>query len=359
MKPFKRGSCYIAAMCLSALSVSAHAQSSVTIYGIADASLRYSDGLDAAYGGSSGSTTMVNSGVNTTSRLGYRGTEDLGGGLKAVFNLESGLNFDSGTTANTSKFFDRAAVVGLGGTWGTVTLGRQTTVLADALGPVDPLGVRFASFNPNVGVAALSSPKLGVEYGPAGSTSGSYRLDNSIKYTGQFNAVSIRAMHALGEQSGSASKLSSTGLGVAYESGPLSASLAYAQFKTATDLALKGYVGGISAKAGTAKLSLTYGSHTADTSTTAKTTNKTLGLGATMPLSANMDLILTHYQVNRSRTANLDDGFKRSIAFLEYKLSKRSLVYLEADSTQWKNNYAGSGLKGTGTGISAGIKHSF
>ena len=78
-----------------------------------------------------------------------------------------------------------------------------------------------------------------------------------------------------------------------------------------------------------------------------------------MPLSANMDLILTHYQVNRSRTANLDDGFKRSIAFLEYKLSKRSLVYLEADSTQWKNNYAGSGLKGTGTGISAGIKHSF
>jgi predicted porin len=345
--------------CLAACAAGAQAQSSVTLYGIADAGLRYSNGLDAAYAGSAGSSTMLNSGVDSTSRLGYRGVEDLGGGLKAVFNLESGLNFDSGTTSNASKFFDRASTVGLGTGWGTVTLGRQTTVLADALNPIDPLGVRFASLNPNVGVAALSSPKLGIEYGPSGSSSGSYRLDNSIKYTGKFNDFSVRAMHALGEQSGNASKLSSTGFGLAYETAALSASLAYAHLKTATELSLKGYVGGVSAKAGVAKLSLSYGSHTADTSATAKTTNKTLGLGATVPLSPTLDLIVAHYQVNRSRTGNVDDGYKRSIAFLEYKLSKRTLVYLEADSTGWKNNYAGSSSKGTGSGLSAGMKHSF
>lgn len=349
----------LVAACLIAAAGMAQAQSSVTIYGVADTSVRYSDGLDAAYGGSAGSTTMVNSGVNTTSRLGFRGNEDLGGGMNAVFNLESGLNFDSGTTANTTKFFDRASFVGLGASWGTLTFGRQTTVLADALGPVDPLGVRFASFNPNVGVAALSSPKLGVEFGPSGSTSGSYRLDNSIKYTGKFSGITVRAMHALGEQSGSASKLSSSGLGLAYDGGPFAATLAYGQFKTATDLSLKGYVGGVSAKLGSGKLNLTYGKHTADTTATAKTTNKTLGLGGTVALSPSMDLILAHYRVDRARSGSTDDGYKRTVAFLEYKLSKRSLVYAEADSTNWKGNYAGTGLKGTGSGFSMGIKHTF
>jgi predicted porin len=78
--------------CLSLLACActAQAQSSVTIYGILDSSVRYSSGLDAAYAGSATNTTAINSGVNTTSRFGFRGTEDLGGGLSAIFNLESG-----------------------------------------------------------------------------------------------------------------------------------------------------------------------------------------------------------------------------------------------------------------------------
>ena len=127
---------------------------------MADAGVRYGSGLNAGYGGDASSSTAVNSGINTTSRFGFRGDEDLGGGLKATFNLESGINLDTGASASATKLFDRAAVVGLQGNWGTVTAGRQMTVLADVVSAVDPLGSRFASFNPNVGIAALSAHRL-------------------------------------------------------------------------------------------------------------------------------------------------------------------------------------------------------
>jgi predicted porin len=251
--------CRTSLLCLStiAFACAAQAQGTVTVYGIVDAGLRYGSGLDAAYAASSTSATVVNSGINSTSRFGFRGTEDLGGGLKAVFNLESGINADTGASTNATKLFDRAANVGLQGDWGTLTAGRQTTVLADVVGAVDPLASRFASFNPNVGIAALSAHRLAIEYGPAGSTTGSYRLDNSVKYTGRFSDFSVRAMHGFGEQAGSSSKLSSSGLGAGYQSGAYTAALAYARFQNVNGLALKAYLGGVSAMLGSSKLSLT------------------------------------------------------------------------------------------------------
>lgn len=350
-------------MALLALSLlaagTAQAQSTVTVYGIVDAAVRYGSGLDAAYNGSNASDFAVNSGINNTSRFGLRGTEDLGGGLKAVFNLESGINVDTGAQANATKLFDRAATVGLQGDWGTVTFGRQTTVLADTVGAVDPLGVRFASFNPNVAIAALNAHRLGIEYGPAGATTGAYRLDNSVKYVGRFGDFTVRAMHAFGEQAGNSSALSSSGVGGAYQTNDWSAALAYAQFKNAAGLTLKGYLGGVGATLGTTKLNLSYGSHEAETTATAKTRNRTIGLGATVPLTGEMDLILTAYQVKRTRTAAVDDGFNRMVSFLEYKLSKRTKLYAELDYTKWKNAYQGAGLKNTASGLSLGILHTF
>jgi predicted porin len=343
---------------LLAFACAGHAQSSVTLYGIADAGVRYSSGLNAAYGGDAGSSTAVNSGINTTSRFGFRGSEDLGGGLKATFNLESAVNLDTGA-GNATKLFDRAAVVGLQGGWGSVTAGRQTTVLADVVGAVDPLGSRFASFNPNVGIAGLSAHRLAAEFGPAGSTTGAYRLDNSVKYVGRISNFSVRAMHAFGEQASGSSRLSSSGLGAGYQSGAYTAALSYAQFKNAAGLSLKGYLGGASAMLGNNKIALTYGSHEAETSATAKTRNRTLGLGGTVPLGASVDLILAHYQVKRTRTAAVEDGFNRTVAFLEYKLSKRTRAYAELDQTRWKNDYQGVGFKSSASGISAGVVHSF
>lgn len=93
----------------------ASAQSSVTIYGR----------VDAAYSKSIGSKIR---GINDTqqSRLGFKGTEDLGGGLKAVFNLEHGLNLDTGAQ-NNPLFWNRRAVVGLETSFGRVLLGREYT----------------------------------------------------------------------------------------------------------------------------------------------------------------------------------------------------------------------------------------
>jgi predicted porin len=345
------------ALLVSACAV--NAQSTVTLYGIADASVRYVDGLNAANAAAAGSDTTVSSGVDNTSRFGLRGSEDLGGGMSAIFNLESGINIDTGAQANATKLFDRASYVGLKATWGTVTMGRQTTALADALGPVDPLGFRFAGFNPNIGVAALAAHGLAIEYGPSGASSGSFRLDNAIKYAGNFGDLGMRVMHAFGEQSGNSSALSSSGLGLSYQTDRVAATLAYTDFESATGLQLKAYVSGISGKLGDNKLSLTYGSNEADVTSLTQTRYTTLGLGGTVPLGASTDLILAHYRVKRARTAKADDGYNRTVAFLEYKLSKRSKLYGELDYTNWQAGYVAAGLPANATGVSLGISHSF
>lgn len=99
-----------------------HAQeSSVTIYGVASVGTEYDSGVNAG-GGKSGSQMRTGLG-NVPSRLGFRGVEDLGGGLKALFTLESGLNLDTGALGQ-GRMFGRQASVGLSGAFGTVLMGR-------------------------------------------------------------------------------------------------------------------------------------------------------------------------------------------------------------------------------------------
>ncbi|PZP27543.1 MAG: porin [Roseateles depolymerans] len=109
------------ALACSAIAGSAFAQtSSVTLYGVADAAVRQ------VKNGSAGTVRGVASGANTTSRLGVRGVEQLGGGLSAGFNLESGIELDTGA-ANASKFWNRRSTISLMGDFGEVRLGRDTT----------------------------------------------------------------------------------------------------------------------------------------------------------------------------------------------------------------------------------------
>jgi len=359
MKPRQFSRKTLAALSLGLCASAVNAQNSITIYGIADASLRYTHGLSAANAAANGSVLSLSSGVNTTSRWGLRGSEDLGGGMRAIFNFESGLNIDSGIQANAAKYFDRASIVGLQSAWGAVTLGRQTSMLSDAASPVDPLGFRFANMNPNVSTAALSAHGLGIEFGPAGATNGSYRIDNSIKYSGKFRDFTVQAMYGFGEQAGRTSSLSSSGLGLGYRTDAFTATLGYQQFNSATGLTLNGYLGGVSGKLAGNTLSLTYGSWEAETSLTTRTTNSTFGIGGTVPLTDSLSLVLGYYDVNRSRTAKKDDGYKRLIAFLEYQLSKRTRLYAEFDRTTWENGYQAATFPSSGTGASVGVMHRF
>lgn len=334
-------------------------QGSPTLYGIVDASVRHTSGLTAANAPSAASANGLASGVNSTSRIGFRGREDLGDGLYALLNLETGLNVDTGATANTTKFFDRAAIVGLGGPMGQVTLGRQTNLLADAVSPVDAVGMRFAAFNPNIVTAALSNHGTGVEYGATGSSSGSYRLDNSFKYTGTFGPVTARAMYSLGENAGATAAQHSAGVGLAYRAGAWVVSGAYQRFTSAADLPLRAATLGLAYQAGSVRLAMNTARSEARTSATARTEQRTHSVGATWSPTGTVDLTAAWYRVERERTGTKEDGYSRTMLFAEYKLSRRTKLYAELDRTHWYAGYQGASAKPRATGISSGIVHSF
>lgn len=163
----------------AALPAAAFAQTNVTLYGIADAGVGFVDtdgpGADAAM--------VVNSGYQSTSRFGIRGTEDLGSGLKATFNIEAGVNWDDGTT-DGNGFFQRRSVVGLAGGFGEVRFGRDYTPGFSAAGTTDVMGY------------GLLGNWLSFTAGAGGITT---RASNGVHYTGSFSGITVRAMYATGE----------------------------------------------------------------------------------------------------------------------------------------------------------------
>ena len=346
-----------AALCTG---VSAMAQSSVTLYGIVDVSVRYQSGLTGTNARSALNTTSVASGVGPTSRWGLRGSEDLGGGLRAFFNVESGINVDTGASANATTFFDRASVIGLAGGWGTVTAGRQNTLVADSVGVVDAIGLRFAGLNPNIQVTSLTGHQLGIEFGTTASTGSSNRVNNSVKYAKPFGPVVARAMHSFGETAGDSAKQSSTGLGLDYITPGLSLTSAYTQFRDANNRELEAANLGASWLALPAlRVMANAGYNRGETSATAVTRNRLLSAGVNYAVTPAVDVLAGYYKVNRSRTAQADDGFNRLLAFVEYKFSRRSRVFVELDTTHWKGNYLSAGSKSTSNGMSLGITHTF
>lgn len=124
----------IAAAVVAALPAFAQAQTNVTMYGIADMSVNIVDRGDL-----SRSTVSIDSGNQSTSRWGVRGSEDLGGGLKAIFQIEAGVRVDTGGT-DGAGFFQRTAQVGLQGGFGTIKLGRGYTPAFRTVGTYDAFG---------------------------------------------------------------------------------------------------------------------------------------------------------------------------------------------------------------------------
>jgi predicted porin len=167
----------IAGIGLALSAGGAAAQSSVTIYGVMDASVEHVSSVGASR---DGLTRMPSLTGSVPSRLGFRGTEDLGGGLQGLFTLEMGLAPDSGTLNQGGRAFGRQSFVGLAGPWGSVTLGRQYTMLFWSILDADILG-------PNIyGSSSLDS------YIP------NARADNSVAYRGTFSGLTLGATYSLG-----------------------------------------------------------------------------------------------------------------------------------------------------------------
>ncbi len=128
-----------AALCLSGVGLAApavHAQS-VTVYGLIDQAVEHVSNVGVS---GAGLTRMPSLTGALPSRLGFRGSEDLGGGTRMGFVLEQGLTSDSGGVAQGGRMFGRQALIELSGGWGKLTLGRQYTQLFYALLDADVMG---------------------------------------------------------------------------------------------------------------------------------------------------------------------------------------------------------------------------
>ncbi|HKT92065.1 MAG TPA: porin, partial [Paraburkholderia sp.] len=149
---------------LSMLAPVAQAQSSVTLYGVIDEAFQFVHNADAE-----GNNLYRMQGGNLQgSRWGLKGTEDLGGGLKAIFQLESGFDINSGTSLQSGRLFGRQAFVGLTHQqYGTVTLGRQYDPVVDMVQPLTA---------DNYWGSTFATP------GDVDNNDNSSRTNNAIKY---------------------------------------------------------------------------------------------------------------------------------------------------------------------------------
>ncbi|TAH42184.1 MAG: porin [Betaproteobacteria bacterium] len=125
------------------LSGAAYAQTNVTVYGIMDLGYTFRDA------DGEGNRNAIDSGISSGSRLGFRGTEDLGNGLKANFVLEQGIKADTGESDQSGRTFGRQSWVGLAGAFGEVRLGRQNALGYEWFGGgVTPWGTNYLQANP-------------------------------------------------------------------------------------------------------------------------------------------------------------------------------------------------------------------
>src|SRR5579859_5855871 len=127
----------IATSALGLVALGAHAQSSVTLYGIVDTGIGYQSS-QTSLGSTSGGRSVIKmlNGIWAGSRFGLKGSEDLGGGTKAIFTLEEGFSANSGAMATNNLMFSRQAFVGVtNATYGTLTAGRQYASYYQLLAP--------------------------------------------------------------------------------------------------------------------------------------------------------------------------------------------------------------------------------
>lgn len=349
------------ALAALAATSAAFAQSSVTLYGVVDVSVERVKGDHQV--------NRVSSSNLASSRLGFKGTEDIGGGLKANFVLETAVNADTGAQGNTARFFDRSAWVGLAGGAGEVRLGRIDSSIGALAGDSSILGAQAYDDLKIVGTRAGDSYR---------------RVDNAITYIlptvvqgvtaqVQYSTAATGTAGALGAEAYGSNHGESAGLSVKYTSGPILAGLGYLNIKDTAagapdnranaTLVYGGY------DLGMAKVIAYFDSETGLVSTAKRTS--VLGVKAIVPVTADLTV-----QASVSKAKNIagsnsgptaDDDAVITAVKAVYKLSKRTSVYglgtiVNNEKGIGKGIGSGPTLTATGIvtgGIAAGVAHAF
>ncbi|CAD6555962.1 porin [Paraburkholderia metrosideri] len=194
---------------LGLVALGAHAQSSVTLYGVVDTGIGYQSS-SAALGSNAGGRSQIKmvQGVWAGNRFGLKGSEDLGGGTKAIFQLEEGYNSTNGAENNAGLMFSRQAYVGVtNSTYGTLTAGRQYTPYYTLLSPYSPTTWLTGAY--------------GAHPGDIDSMDTIYRQNNSLVYTSpNIHGLTVSGSYALGGVPGSFSAGQTWSAAAQYIAGP-------------------------------------------------------------------------------------------------------------------------------------------
>jgi predicted porin len=384
----------LAVAVLAASTSAAWAQSSVTLYGIVDAAVRYTSNANAGT-----STKTMTPGGMSQSRLGVNVTEDMGGGLKALVNMEHRFSSDTGAVSSSTDFW-RQAWVGLqSNEFGQIRLGRQYNILFDVYTST------FASFRYSPYIEAYK-PEIGMAM--------TARQDNMVKYLAQFGNIYAEVQLSAGEgQSGAAAALPNKTAGVLlrYNDGTLGAGGAFLQATEQTGKKIKATVLGVSYTSGPLYVHASWGENKYDSisglitsatsvsdatspfrigvSTRGAYTSGLLGasvfnnnsadinkrtmymFGATYQLTpqfnvgANVWLTKqTHYglalaPLSLSTTAGASSKADFFAAVADYAFSKRTDAYLEVDYTKTSGAVAFANGASKRGGTMVGLRHRF
>ena len=383
----------IALAALGAFAGAASAQSSVTLFGIVDTGIRAvrNDGVGTV-------KSLTNEGLSA-GRLGFRGEEDLGGGLKAGFWLEGTVGVDSGAAgggalangngaSTVAKFFNRRTTMSLMGPFGEVRLGRDYL----------PSFLNLAAFDAYGAVGLGSILNLS---GPSGanfpsSTLGSggnlVRADNSVGYFLPANLGGLygQVMAAMGENTNTQNGNNGRYVGgrVGYAAGPFDVAAAYGTTRIPNNSDFRQYNVGGSFNLGVAKLSALYhrAEYTPNVAGQGQISQKMYGIGANVPLGqgefratfqqsrvnggivAGLGVVPPSSPFNGTGLVNGDDARQYAVGYI-YNLSKRTALYTDIARLQNRNGsrltipggnaFAAGTLGGTSTAVVAGVRHTF
>jgi predicted porin len=337
-------------LCASA----AQAQSNVTFYGTLDGGLR--NVVNATKPGGA-ALTMASNGTYDQNRWGFRGSEDLGGGLKAVFNLEAGYILSTGALDNANNvLFNRRSTVGLEGAFGRVDVGRLFALQHYLIKDFEPFDFRYLSITEASGVTN-------------GNTSG--RDDNQITYTGEFGPTVFRAEYALGGVAGSVNEGSTRAVGFNYRTEPFKFGLGYTHKAKQLVAGTGPYYDSNEYTAGGA---YTLGPVTAlgGWSTNMQNTamvaggsikNEYLWGGVRYQVNPFIEIIGAYYD-NKNETAGVSGRKDVSILSVTYNLSKRTILYADVDYTKYRGGFVTNvvlnpSTHDSQTGVSVGINQRF
>ena len=337
------------ALAVLAASGAAMAQSSVTLFGV----------VDAAYGVGKGSisnkTQLANSGYNS-SRLGFRGVEDLGGGMKASFWLEAGVNNDDGTGSASSALnqaqtaanvgtqgltFNRRSTVSLEGSMGELRLGRDYTPQFWSETVYDPFGTNGVGTS----ISAFKGGTTGV------------RSSNGIGWKSpSVGGVALWAQSYMGENASTAAKVGNgNGFRITFDQGKFSAAYADSSLTTGAGTTNKTSNLGASYDLGVAKLM----AQSNTTKITGAADIKGRVIGALVPMAGGT------FRVSQGQTDQAGKIAKQTSVGFVNPLSKRTDLY----ATYARNTNSGGASRGlngavtaanaSSTGYDFGIKHAF